>query len=145
MRISLIHGPNLNLLGTRQPEIYGSLTQEALVEQVRQAAASFGATLSFQQSNHEGDVVDFLQAANETADAVLLNPAAYTHTSIAILDTILAMRIPVVEVHLSDVKAREAFRQVSTIQDAVVATFGGQGIDSYLQALTFLKEHAHDR
>lgn len=141
MHITLIHGPNLNLLGQREPDVYGVMTHDELVEQVQAYAVSMGVTLSVKQSNHEGDLIDYLQQSSSTSQAVIINPAAYTHTSIALLDTVRAILIPVVEVHLSDIESREPFRRVSYIKDAVVARFFGKGIQSYFEAIDFLKEN----
>lgn len=141
MHITLIHGPNLNLLGQREPDVYGVMTHDELVEQVQAYAVSTGVTLSVKQSNHEGDLIDYLQQSSSTSQAVIINPAAYTHTSIALLDTVRAILIPVVEVHLSDIESREPFRRVSYIKDAVVARFFGKGIQSYFEAIDFLKEN----
>ena len=139
MHILLLHGPNLNLLGTREPDIYGSMTQSQLVSTVQQAAQSFGMELSFVQSNHEGVLIDTLQQT--TADAVIFNPAAYTHTSIALMDTIRAISVPVVEVHLSELSTRERYRQFSYIKDVSVASFMGNHLQSYLDALQYIKEN----
>ena len=139
MHILLLHGPNLNLLGTREPDIYGSMTQSHLVSNVQQAAQSYGMELSFVQSNHEGVLIDTLQQT--TADAVIFNPAAYTHTSIALMDTIRAISVPVVEVHLSELSTRERYRQFSYIKDVSVASFMGNHLQSYLDALQYIKEN----
>lgn len=139
MHILLLHGPNLNLLGTREPSIYGDMTQTQLVDQVRQAAESYAMEFSFVQSNHEGVLIDTLQQT--TADVVIFNPAAYTHTSIALMDTIRAIKVPVIEVHLSDLSTRERYRQFSYIKDASVASFMGNHLQSYLDALQYIKEN----
>lgn len=139
MHILLLHGPNLNLLGTREPDIYGSMTQSQLVSNIQQAAQSYGMELSFVQSNHEGVLIDTLQQT--TADAVIFNPAAYTHTSIALMDTIRAISVPVVEVHLSELSTRERYRQFSYIKDVSVASFMGNHLQSYLDALQYIKEN----
>ena len=139
MHILLLHGPNLNLLGTREPDIYGSMTQSQLVSNVQQAAQSYGMEFSFVQSNHEGVLIDTLQQT--TADAVIFNPAAYTHTSIALMDTIRAISVPVVEVHLSELSTRERYRQFSYIKDVSVASFMGNHLQSYLDALQYIKEN----
>ena len=141
MHITLIHGPNLNLLGQREPEVYGVMTHDELVKQVQAYASSLGFSMTVKQSNHEGDLVDYLQQASQDSQAVIINPAAYTHTSVALLDAVRSILIPVVEVHLSDIEAREPFRHVSYIKDAVVARFFGKGIQSYFEALDFLKEN----
>jgi 3-dehydroquinate dehydratase-2 len=141
MRITLIHGPNLNLLGQREPHIYGVMTHEELVTQVQAYAGKRGMTMLVKQSNHEGDLIDYLQQARMDSQAVIINPAAYTHTSIALLDAVRAISIPVVEVHLSNIEAREPFRRVSYIKDAVVARFFGNGIQSYFEAIDYVKEN----
>lgn len=142
MRILILHGPNLNLLGTRQPEVYGSLTQEGILEACRshadKAPGHSDTLLELVQSNHEGTLIDILQSASTDYDGVIFNPAAYTHTSYALYDTILAIGIPVAEVHLSDITAREAFRATSITAPACAAQFYGAGIKSYTQALDFL-------
>lgn len=145
MRILILHGPNLNLLGARQPEIYGTLTQGDILQSCRahaEAYASGTATqVELEQSNHEGTLIDTLQAAPNHYDGVILNPAAYTHTSYALYDTILALDIPVVEVHLSDISAREDFRTISITAPACAAQFYGEGVKSYIHALDFLHNH----
>lgn len=141
MRITLIHGPNLNLLGQREPHLYGVMTHEELVTQVQAYARKVGMTVLVKQSNHEGDLIDFLQQAALDSVAAIINPAAYTHTSIALLDTVRAIALPVVEVHLSNIEAREPFRQVSYIKDAVAARFFGKGIQSYFEAIDYVKEN----
>lgn len=140
MRITLIHGPNLNKLGQREPELYGTLTHAELVTLVQTYARSRGQEVQVKQSNHEGDLIDYLHQAADDSHAVVINPAAYTHTSIALLDAVRSISIPVVEVHLTDIESREPFRRVSYIKDAVVARFYGKGIQSYYDALDYLKE-----
>jgi 3-dehydroquinate dehydratase II len=140
MRITLIHGPNLNKLGQREPELYGTLTHDELVTLVQSHAHSLGLEVQVKQSNHEGDLIDYLHQAGNDSHAVVINPAAYTHTSIALLDAVRSIAIPVVEVHLTDIESREPFRRVSYIKDAVVARFFGKGIQSYFDALDYLKE-----
>ncbi|HWQ06073.1 MAG TPA: type II 3-dehydroquinate dehydratase [Feifaniaceae bacterium] len=138
MRILVVNGPNLNLLGLREPEIYGSQTYADLLEMLRTEADLLGAEVLFLQSNHEGDLVDAIQSAYQTADGIILNPGAYTHTSIALLDAIKAVGVPTVEVHISDPDTRETFRRVSYIRPACVATIKGHGLEGYLEALRFL-------
>jgi 3-dehydroquinate dehydratase-2 len=140
MRIRLIHGPNLNKLGQREPERYGTLTHDELVTLVQSYARSQGLEVQVKQSNHEGDLIDYLHQAGNDSRAVIINPAAYTHTSIALLDAVRSISIPVVEVHLTDIESREPFRRVSYIKDAVVARFFGKGIQSYYDAVDYLKE-----
>lgn len=138
MRILVVNGPNLNLLGLREPEIYGSRTYADLLELIRMEANLLGAEVSFVQSNHEGDLVDAIQSAYQTMDGIIINPGAYTHTSIALLDAINAVGVPTVEVHISDPDMREDFRRVSYIRPACVATIKGHGLEGYLEALRLL-------
>lgn len=143
MKILVINGPNLNMLGIREPDIYGKQTYEALVSIVSEYAAECGAEVSFFQSNHEGALVDAIQQAYfDKVDGIVINPAAYTHTSVAILDALKAVAIPAVEVHLSDVNAREAFRKQSFVRAACVATVCGKGIDGYKEAIDILLKKA---
>lgn len=137
-RILVLNGPNLNLLGTRRPDMYGAETLAQIEERCRRRAEDLGLELRFEQSNHEGELVDLIQAARTTAAGILINPAAYTHTSIAIHDALEAVGIPVVEVHLSNIHRREEFRHVSYVSkvaDAVIAGAGGHG---YLLGLEHL-------
>ena len=138
MKILVINGPNMNLLGLREPDIYGRQTYADLVAVLQQKAGELGVEISFMQSNHEGDLVDAIQNAWPDTDGIIINPAAYTHTSVAILDAVKAVGIPTVEVHMSDVKSRDDFRQISYIRQACIATFMGKGFDSYLDALELL-------
>lgn len=140
MRVLIINGPNINLLGLREPALYGRDTYEDLCAYVRDAAAGMGIEASFFQSNHEGALVDAIQAAGGVYDGIVINPAAYTHTSVAILDAALAVSLPTVEVHLTDVSKREAFRQVSYIREACIATISGMGTEGYALALRRLKD-----
>lgn len=138
MKILVVNGPNLNLLGLREPEIYGSRTYAVLLELIRTEASLLGVEVSFVQSNHEGDLVDAIQNAYQTMDGIIINPGAYTHTSIALLDAIKAVGVPTVEVHISDPDMREDFRRVSYIRPACVATIKGHGLEGYLEALRLL-------
>lgn len=138
MKILVINGPNLNMLGIREPSHYGHGTYADLVEKIQAYADRKGVTVSFRQSNHEGDLVDFIQSAYGEFDGIVINPGAYTHTSIAILDAAKAVSLPCVEVHISDVNAREEFRRVSYIRAACVATISGKGTDGYLEAIDIL-------
>lgn len=140
--ILVMNGPNLNLLGIREPGIYGNDTLETLCDTVREAATAHGATVDFFQSNHEGALIDTLHAAMGVYDGVILNAGAYTHYSYAIRDAISAIRLPVVEVHLSDIHAREPFRHVSVIEPVCTAQISGLGVGSYLKALDLLCEEA---
>jgi len=138
VKILVVNGPNLNLLGLREPEIYGSRTYAVLLELIRTEASLLGVEVSFVQSNHEGDLVDAIQNAYQTMDGIIINPGAYTHTSIALLDAIKAVGVPTVEVHISDPDMREDFRRVSYIRPACVATIKGHGLEGYLEALRLL-------
>lgn len=141
MKILVINGPNLNMLGIREPEIYGSRTYDELVGMIREEALDLGVEVEFYQSNHEGDLVDKIQEAYfRKIDGIVINPGAYTHTSVALLDAVKAVMIPTVEVHISDVDARDEFRKVSYIRQACVATVSGEGFDGYIHAITILKE-----
>ena len=139
MKLLVINGPNLNLLGLREPEIYGKQDYAALLDFLKNSAAEAGVEIECFQSNHEGAIVDAIQASYGVFDGIIINPAAYTHTSIAILDALKAVALPAVEVHLSDVKARESFRQVSYAGMACLKTFMGLGFEGYRQAILFLK------
>ena len=138
MKILVINGPNLNMLGIREPGIYGTESYETLCKKVRDYAAARNVEVELYQSNHEGDLVDKIQAAYGSADGIVINPGAYTHTSVALLDAVKAVGIPTVEVHISDVSKREAFRQVSYIRAACVATISGHGLDGYIEAMALL-------
>ncbi len=138
MKILVLNGPNLNLLGRREPDIYGTATCDDLVAAVRRHAEKLGVEVEIRQSNHEGDLVDWIGEAIGTADGIVLNPAAYTHTSVALLDAVLAAGIPTVEVHLSDLTKREAFRQISFVRAACIATVMGHGIAGYTEAMDLL-------
>ena len=138
MKILVINGPNLNMLGIREPNIYGRNTFSDLLELLQQTAEQEKITVEQYQSNHEGDLVDHIQAAYGVFDGIVINPAAYTHTSVAILDALKAVGLPAVEVHISDVDAREPFRQVSFAGLACIKTIKGQGLDGYRQAIRFL-------
>ena len=141
MKFLVINGPNLNLLGLREPAIYGSRSFAALQDFIRASAADAGVEVDLFQSNHEGAIVDAIQAAYGTADGIVINPAAYTHTSVAILDALKAVAIPAVEVHISDVDSREPFRQVSYAGMACIKTYKGLGFDGYVEAVRFLKSY----
>lgn len=143
MKILILNGPNMNMLGIREPEIYGEQTYDDLVDMIREHAVKRNVEVSFVQSNHEGVLVDAIQEAyfNRT-DGIVFNPAAYTHTSIAIADAMKAVRIPTVEVHVSEPDEREEFRRVSMIRDLVVYRVAGQGLQGYLTALDYLIDGA---
>lgn len=133
--ILVLHGPNLNLLGSREPELYGSETLEDINGRLERLAAELGVDIVVRQSNHEGELVEAIQEAPDVAEALIINPAAYTHTSVAIRDAILAVGLPAVEVHLSNPMQREPFRHESLIADVVVGTVSGFGPMSYELAL----------
>ena len=141
MNIRVINGPNINMLGIREPDVYGREDYNTLCDRINVHAKELNISVSILQSNHEGDLVDYIQDAYQKADAIVINPGAYTHTSIAILDAAKAVNLPVVEVHISDVAKREDFRQVSYIRKACVKTITGHGINGYLEAMDFLCEY----
>ena len=138
MRILVLNGPNLNLLGIREPGIYGSESYAALVAMIEEKAKALGVSVEVRQTNHEGVLVDWIQEALGQFDGIVINPAAYTHTSVAILDAVKAVGLPTVEVHISDVSKREDFRQVSYIRAACVKTIAGHGFQGYLEAMEVL-------
>lgn len=141
MKILILNGPNLNLLGLREPDIYGRKTYADLKAYIAAVCREEDIGFEIRQSNHEGDLVDMIQEAYGVFDALVINPAAYTHTSIAILDALKAVSIPAVEVHLSDISEREQFRHVSYAGLACIKTFKGLGFEGYKEALLFLKEY----
>ena len=138
MNILIINGPNLNMLGIREPEIYGTSTYADLCRLIEDHAAQHGIGVTLYQSNHEGDLVDAIQQACGVQDAIIINPAAYTHTSVAILDALKAVALPAVEVHISDPDTREEFRRVSYVRSACVKTICGHGLNGYLEAIDYL-------
>ncbi len=142
MKILVINGPNLNMLGIREPEIYGNKTYADLEKMIKELCAEEGIEVSVFQSNYEGAIIDEIQKAYfDKVDGIVINPAAYTHTSVGILDALKATAIPAVEVHLSDVKTREDFRQISYAGKACVKTYMGLGFDGYKEAIFYLKEY----
>ena len=141
MKILVINGPNLNLLGVREPDIYGHEDYDTLVDMIEAHAEELGVEVGIFQSNHEGDIVDCIQDALGDFDAIVINPAAYTHTSVAIADAIKAVGIPAVEVHISDVSKRESFRQVSYAGLACVKSYIGLGFEGYRRAVLYLKDY----
>lgn len=141
MKFLIINGPNLNLLGLREPDIYGKQDFKALEQFIRDACDAADVEATLFQSNHEGAIVDVIQQAYGNYDGIVINPAAYTHTSVAILDALKAVQIPAVEVHLSDVTQRESFRQISYAGLACVKSFIGLGFEGYRQAVLFLREY----
>ena len=139
MKILVINGPNINMLGIREPELYGAATYDDLLAHIKDAAAYRDVEVDFFQSNHEGALVDEIQRAYfDKYDGIIINPAAYTHTSVALLDAVKAVAIPTVEVHISDVTKREDFRQVSYVREACVGTVMGKGFDGYVEAMDLL-------
>ncbi len=143
MKILILNGPNINFLGIREPEIYGSQTYDDLCALITSYAEKVGVEVDFFQSNHEGALIDALQNAyfNKT-DGIVFNPAGYTHTSVAIADAVKGVGIPTVEVHISDVSKREAFRQISYVRDVAVKTVAGEGFNGYLKAIDILLDMA---
>ena len=139
MKFLVINGPNLNLLGLREPSIYGDRSYKALVELIQRVCEDEGVEVEVFQSNHEGAIVDKIQAAYGVFDGIVINPAAYTHTSVAILDALKAVSIPAVEVHISDVSTRESFRQISYAGMACIKTYMGHGFEGYAMAIRYLK------
>jgi len=138
MKILVINGPNINMLGIREPGIYGSENYEVLCQKIMQHSVTKGIEIEIYQSNHEGDLVDEIQRAYGRIDGIVINPGAYTHTSIALLDAVKSVGIPTVEVHISKVEEREDFRQISYVRLACIKTITGHGIKGYLEAIDFL-------
>lgn len=145
MTVLILNGPNLNLLGVREPELYGRQDYAALTALVEETCRAEGIEMEMVQSNHEGVLVDTIQQALGRFDGIVINPAAYTHTSVAILDALKAVALPAVEVHISDVSQREAFRQISYAGQACVKTFMGLGLEGYRQAILYLKEYLNEK
>ena len=145
MTFLIINGPNLNLLGLREPDIYGRQDFHALEDFIRAACVEAGVGCELFQSNHEGAIVDAIQGAYGRIDGIVINPAAYTHTSVAILDALKAVAIPAVEVHISDVSKRESFRQVSYAGLACVKSYIGLGFEGYRRAILYLKDYLEGR
>lgn len=141
MKILVLNGPNINMLGIREPDIYGMRTYSDLISLLKTTAQQLDVELECYQSNHEGCLVDKIQEAYGCVDGIVINPAAYTHTSVAILDALKSVGIPSVEVHISNVDSRESFRQISYPGMYCEKTIKGQGFDGYCQAMAYLKEH----
>ena len=141
MKILVINGPNINMLGIREPGIYGKNTFADLLALLQETAQELGIHVEQYQSNHEGDIVDIIQWAYGNVDGIVINPAAYTHTSVAILDALKAVSLPAVEVHISDVDSRESFRQISYAGMACCKTIKGHGFEGYREAIQYLKAH----
>lgn len=137
MKLYIINGPNLNMLGIREPEIYGKLTLQDIESKINLYCAKNQIDVEFYQSNHEGEIVDIIQSAYQKADGIVINPAAYTHTSVAILDALKAVNIDTVEVHLSDVDEREDFRKLSYVSLFAKKVIKGKGADGYIEAIDF--------
>ena len=145
MKLLILNGPNMNLLGLREPHIYGSESYAALCQRIREVCDEEGVDCELFQSNHEGALVDKIQEAYGTADGIVINPAAYTHTSVAILDALTAVRLPAVEVHLSDTHAREDFRRVSYTERACLRAYRGLGFEGYAEAIRFLCAYLREK
>jgi 3-dehydroquinate dehydratase-2 len=141
MNILIIHGPNLNLLGERQPEVYGRLTLDQINAEIKKLADALKITVKVFQSNHEGALIDFIQEHRHWAQGIVINPGAFTHYSYALHDAIKAVKIPTVEVHLSDIHQREAFRKISVIAPTCIKQISGLGLQSYLKGLEYLIEY----
>lgn len=141
MKILVINGPNINMLGLREPEIYGNKTYDFLLKYIKDYCNKINVEVEFFQSNHEGAIVDKIQESYQKIDGIVINPAAYTHTSVAILDALKAVSIPTVEVHISAVDKREDFRQISYIRKYCIKTITGKGFDGYLEAIDELKTY----
>lgn len=141
MKILIINGPNLNLLGLREPDIYGKQDYSALCELIASTCSELGIEHEIFQSNHEGVIVDKIQAAYKIFDGIVINPAAYTHTSVAILDALKAVAIPTVEIHISDINSREEFRKRSYVSLVAIKTIAGMGLDGYRAAIEYIYEY----
>lgn len=141
MKLLVLNGPNLNMLGVREPDVYGRTTYADLVNRIHEVCAREGIEVECLQSNHEGQLVDWIQQAYQKVDGIVMNPAAYTHTSVALLDALKAVAIPAVEIHISNIYDREEFRHHSYPGMACVKTIYGHGIDGYEEAILFLKEY----
>lgn len=141
MKILVINGPNINMLGIREPDVYGKSTYKDLCSFIENYCGENSVDVEFFQSNHEGDLVDAIQGAYRKFDGIVINPAAYTHTSVALLDAVKTVSVPTVEVHISEVSKRENFRQISYIRSACVKTICGEGFAGYTKAIKFLSEY----
>ena len=144
MKILVINGPNLNMLGVREPQIYGSNSYKSLVKKITGFCVDNDIIVKVFQSNYEGKIVDEIQNAYNKFDGIVINPAAYTHTSVAILDALKAVAIPTVEVHISDVDSREEFRKISYVRLACLKTISGKGFDGYIEAIEFLRDYINE-
>ncbi len=141
MKVLIINGPNINMLGIREPEIYGNRTYEDLINYIEGAIKALDLEAEYFQSNHEGDIIDKIQGALGGFDGIVINPAAYTHTSVAILDALKSVNLPAVEVHISDIDEREDFRRVSLTKNACIASVAGKGFDGYVMAVKLILNH----
>lgn len=144
MKFLIINGPNINMLGIREPDIYGAENYKSLLDFIKTSCKNSGVECECFQSNHEGDIVDKIQSAFGAVDGIVINPAAYTHTSVAILDALKAVAIPTVEVHISDISSREKFRQFSYVSLAAKKQIAGLGFEGYNQAVIWLKKYIED-
>lgn len=145
MKLLVINGPNLNMLGIREPQHYGSRTYAQLCSMIEKHCEEKGIEVEIYQSNHEGDLVDKIQSAYENADGIVINPAAYTHTSVALLDALKAVSLPAAEVHISDVDSREDFRKISYVRQACIKTVSGHGFEGYLEAIDTVSDYLKQR
>ena len=145
MKLLVINGPNLNMLGIREPQHYGSRTYAQLCSMIEKHCEEKGIEVEIYQSNHEGDLVDKIQSAYENADGIVINPAAYTHTSVALLDALKAVSLPAAEVHISDVDNREDFRRISYVRQACIKTVSGHGFEGYLEAIDTVSDYLKQR
>ncbi|MDY2960615.1 MAG: type II 3-dehydroquinate dehydratase [Hornefia sp.] len=141
MKVIVINGPNINMLGIREPEVYGNRSYEDLINYIEGAAKALDVQVTYFQSNHEGDIVDEIQKAMGNYDGIVINPAGYTHTSVAILDALKAVGLPAVEVHISDIDSREDFRKISITKGGCIAGVVGKGFDGYVVGIKLLKNH----
>ena len=145
VKLLIINGPNLNMLGIREPQHYGSRTYAQLCGMIEKHCEEKSIEVEIYQSNHEGDLVDKIQSAYENADGIVINPAAYTHTSVALLDALKAVSLPAVEVHISDVDSREDFRKISYVRQACIKTVSGHGFEGYLEAIDIVSDYLNQR
>lgn len=145
MKIIVINGPNINLLGIREPEIYGDRSYEDLINYIEGGAKALDVEVTYFQSNHEGDIIDEVQGALGAFDGIVINPAGYTHTSVAILDALKAVGLPAVEVHISDIESRDEFRKISLTKGGCIAGVVGKGFDGYVMAIKLIKNHLEGR
>lgn len=141
MKLFIINGPNINMLGIREPDIYGNKTYEDLLQLIQNKADEMFIEIQFFQSNHEGELVDIIQSAYNNADGIIINPAAYTHTSIALLDAVKAVNLPTIEVHISNPDERDSFRKISYIRSACIKTITGHGFNGYLEAIDIIYDY----